>query len=64
LHGTWIADHEDQSEELFFVWAERQTEPIAASADRARRPRIQRHPYAATTIEIAGLLDALAPDLA
>lgn len=62
LHGTWIADH-DQNDDLFFVWAERQAEPVTASADRARRPRIQRHPYAATTIEIAALLDALAPEV-
>ena len=63
LHGTWIAADDNQSEEIFFVWAEREAEPIHISGDDTRRPRIRRHPYAATTIEIAELLAGLVPEI-
>ncbi len=58
LHGTWIPA--DGSEgQPFFVWAERSAEQVRAHPGS---PRIQRHPYAATTIEIAHLLDTYMPD--
>jgi SNF2 family DNA or RNA helicase len=61
LHGTWITDPQGDADELFFVWAER-----AARAPRSKGQgsRVQRHPYAATTIEIADLLAAYVPDVA
>jgi SNF2 family DNA or RNA helicase len=53
LHGTWIVDAQGRADELFFVWAEC-TRPKPPSGVQA--PRIPRHPYGATTIEIADLL--------
>jgi len=60
LHGAWIADPQDNADEVFFVWAER-----AARAPRSKGQgsRVRRHPYAATTIEIADLLAAYVPDV-
>jgi SNF2 family DNA or RNA helicase len=63
LHGTWIARDSDQGEELFFIWAERAAEAPTPSAQGTSRPRIRRHPHAATTIEIADLLSDYAPDV-
>jgi hypothetical protein len=63
LHGTWIARDGDQGEELFFIWAERDAEAPMLSSDSISRPRIRRHPHAATTIEIADLLSDYVPDV-
>jgi len=62
LHGTWIA-REDQKEELFFIWGEREAEALVATKQSANQPRIQRHPHAATTIEIAELLSEFVPEI-
>ncbi|MHB1317820.1 MAG: DEAD/DEAH box helicase [Anaerolineae bacterium] len=61
LHGTWIARDGDSGEELFFIWAERDADAPLITGDSASRPRIRRHPHAATTIEIADLLADLVP---
>ncbi|MBM3187433.1 MAG: hypothetical protein FJZ90_01780, partial [Chloroflexi bacterium] len=58
LHGTWIVDADGRPDEQFFVWAER---PGQAAKPRARARGIQRHPYAATALEIGELLSAHAP---
>jgi len=60
LHGTWIVSSDGLADELFFVWAERATAVSGGSNGHA--PRIQRHPYAATSIEIANLLSTYVPD--
>jgi len=64
LHGTWIARDDDPAEELFFIWAERDAEAPLQTAEGIHRPRVRRHPHAATTIEIADLLSDLVPDIA
>jgi len=61
LHGTWIHDAQDGAVDGFFVWAERSAE--TASRGGYRRPRVGRHPYAATTIEVAQLLSHYVPDV-
>ncbi len=58
LHGTWVSAPDDKTEAAFVVWAERAAQSSAPSAQRAR---VQRHPAAATTIEIAELLKLHAP---
>ena len=60
LHGAWIADPQGDADRVFFVWAER-----AARAPRTKGQgaRVRRHPYGATTIEIADLLAAYVPDV-
>jgi len=58
LHGTWIPT-DGSDGQPFFVWAERPAEQVRAHPGG---PRIRRHPYAATTIEIAQLLDTYMPD--
>jgi SNF2 family DNA or RNA helicase len=63
LHGTWIVDSDERGGGLFFLWAEREAEPALALAADGRQPRVRRHPYAATAIEIAELLDTLAPEV-
>jgi integrase len=63
LHGTWSLDAEGAAERTFFVWAERMA-PLPAEPTRratAARGGIRRHPYAATALEIAHLLEALTP---
>ena len=60
LHGTWVCDRDGRTDGLFFVWAERDVRVAQAGAGQA--PRVQRHPYAATTIEIADLLARYVPD--
>lgn len=60
LHGTWITSSDGKADELFFVWAERVTR---GSNGNGPAPRIPRHPYAATTIEIAELLATYVPDV-
>ena len=60
LHGTWIHDPQDSSADGFFVWAERASDMPAQQPD-SRRPRVGRHPYAATTIEVAQLLAHYVP---
>ena len=60
LHGTWIVNSEGEADELFFVWAERAA--AVANGSNGHTPRIQRHPYAATSIEIANLLSTYVPD--
>ncbi len=60
LHGTWICDRDGRSDGLFFVWAERDVR--VAQGGGAPAPRVQRHPYAATTIEIADLLARYVPE--
>lgn len=62
LHGTWIAEPDDREREMFFVWAERHAQGAVTPAENHLGPRIRRHPYAATTIEISDLLQALAPE--
>lgn len=59
LHGTWIHDPQDGSAEGFFVWAERPA--VTATRNGRSRPRVSRHPYAATTIEVAQLLAHYVP---
>ena len=59
LHGTWIPATEGLDGEPFFVWAER---PAHLLRPRGSGPRIRRHPFAATTIEIAALLEEYVPD--
>ena len=59
LHGTWIADPGGGPDELFFVWAERSGPRL--DLGQVLGARIQRHPFAATTIEIADLLATLCP---
>ncbi len=63
LHGTWIAEPEDASGGLFLFWAERVAEPVSVPRAGEQGPRVQRHPYAATAIEVATLLQALAPEV-
>ena len=58
LHGTWITNPDKTGEGQFFLWAERAARLIPP-AERA--PRIRRHPYAATTIELAELLSFYLP---
>jgi SNF2 family DNA or RNA helicase len=60
LHGTWIVNSSGQADELFFVWAERAA--AISNGNNGHTPRIQRHPYAATSIEIASLLSTYVPD--
>lgn len=64
LHGTWIAGTDSPGDEIFFVWAERDAEAQLIRPQGAHRPRVRRHPHAATTIEIADLLAELVPDVA
>jgi len=59
LHGTWIVSPEGVADDLFFVWAERAARP---DQPRGSAQQVQRHPYAATTIEIADLLAVYVPD--
>ncbi len=59
LHGTWITDAQGEADDLFFVWAERSAR---APHSKGSTPKIRRHPYAATTIEIAELLANHVPD--
>ncbi len=47
------------ADDLFFVWAERAARP---DQPRGSAQQVQRHPYAATTIEIADLLAVYVPD--
>lgn len=61
LHGTWILAGDRPSEGHFFVWAERVVDPATVQPVSEPRGRIIRHPYAATTIEIAHLLDKIHP---
>jgi SNF2 family DNA or RNA helicase len=61
LHGTWIHDPQDSAADGFFAWAERAADAPAQAG--GRRPRVGRHPYAATTIEIAQLLAHYVPDV-
>jgi SNF2 family DNA or RNA helicase len=63
LHGTWSLDAEGTAERTFFVWAERMAPLPAEPARRtaAARAGIRRHPYAATALEIAHLLEGLTP---
>ena len=61
LHGTWIHDAQDGDAVGFFVWAERPAETPTLGG--GRRPRVGRHPYAATTIEVAQLLSHYVPDV-
>jgi SNF2 family DNA or RNA helicase len=58
LHGTWITDPDGQADKVFFVWAER----IAQFSPATGRARVQRHPWAATAIEVAQMLNAAVPD--
>lgn len=58
LHGTWVTDRDGRTDGLFFVWAEREG---GAPPLSRRSPRVSRHPFAATTIEIAGLLARYVP---
>ncbi|NLV75060.1 MAG: DEAD/DEAH box helicase [Chloroflexi bacterium] len=60
LHGTWIVDDYRQLDGMFFVWAERK----AALTQSRYQVRVRRHPYAATTIEIAQLLSLYVPGIA
>ncbi|NLG26960.1 MAG: hypothetical protein GX557_03565, partial [Chloroflexi bacterium] len=57
LHGTWLPTSGVDGQP-FFVWAER---PADAVRPHGGGPRIHRHPFAATTIEIADLLGEYVP---
>lgn len=61
LHGTWITDAQGKADMLFFVWAERTAPPPQMEGQSSR---VRRHPYAATTIEIADLLATYFPSVA
>ncbi|MHB9034906.1 MAG: DEAD/DEAH box helicase, partial [Anaerolineae bacterium] len=58
LHGTWVVDDYHKLDGMFFVWAERR-----ASLNGNHSTRIRRHPYAATTIEIAHILAKYVPEV-
>ncbi len=62
LHGTWVTDRDGQTDGLFFVWTERARRELPAQHNKT--PRILRHPYGATTIEIADLLSHYVPSIA
>ncbi|MGI6375812.1 MAG: SNF2-related protein [Anaerolineae bacterium] len=57
VHGTWMAGPELGEGQLFFVWAER----VAQTRVQPPRARVARHPFAATTIEIADFLEQRLP---
>ncbi|NLX36133.1 MAG: hypothetical protein GXY68_05555, partial [Chloroflexi bacterium] len=57
VHGTWIASPAFDEAKLFFVWAER----VAQAGVEPPRARVARHPFAATTIEIAAFLQQRLP---
>ena len=57
LHGTWLAGSGPTEQPLFFVWAER----VAQAFGEPLRSRVARHPFAATTIEIADALEQRLP---
>jgi SNF2 family DNA or RNA helicase len=57
LHGTWLASQAPTEQRLFFVWAERLAQPYSEPL----RLRVARHPFAATTIEIADALEQRLP---
>jgi len=59
LHGTWVTDRDGRTDGEFFVWAERVGDVPPHGEEH--RPRIARHPFAATTIEIADLLTHYVP---
>jgi len=59
LHGTWVCDRDGRSDGSFFVWSERDVRVAQGSGAASR---VQRHPYAATTIEIADLLSRYVPE--
>ena len=59
LHGTWTSGAEQTTDDLFFVWAERSAR--VDDGGNGGGPRIRRHPFAATTIEIAELLSTYVP---
>ena len=58
LHGTWVMDAAAQEDEFLFVWAEH---ALFGPQPSGRMPRIRRHPYAATAIEVAALLATHVP---
>ena len=53
LHGTWVPSSDGVEQGTFFIWAERLGQEVKAPSQRAR---VLRHPYAATTLEVADLL--------
>ncbi|MBC7255706.1 MAG: hypothetical protein H5T66_06330 [Chloroflexi bacterium] len=53
LHGTWVPSSDGVEQGTFFIWAERLGQEVKASS---RHARVLRHPYAATTLEVADLL--------
>lgn len=57
LHGTWVPDATPNSQPYFFMWAER----VARTTIEPPRSRVARHPFAATTIEIADALERQLP---
>ena len=65
LHGTWVLARGRGDDPGLFVWAERseqseQSEQPTELPLPSSHSRVRRHPYAATAIEVAHLLDGLA----
>ncbi|MHB1295907.1 MAG: DEAD/DEAH box helicase [Anaerolineae bacterium] len=58
LHGTYVAPSDGKADNTFFVWAEHAVEPPRGTP---QAQRVLRHPFAATTIEIADLLATYVP---
>ena len=61
LHGTWVK-HEPSGPGCFLIWGEHRF-PEALTKPRGRRPKILRHPYAASSKDIRETLQALAKAL-
>jgi len=61
LHGTWIK-HKPNETGGFLIWGE-QRFPEVLTKLRGRRPKILRHPYAASPKDIEEILHALAESL-
>ena len=61
LHGTWIKQESSRSG-CFLVWGE-QKFPEVLTKPRGRRPKILRHPYAASPEDIIEILSTLSESL-
>ena len=61
LHGTWVKQESSRSG-CFLVWGE-QKFPEVLTKPRGRRPKILRHPYAASPEDIIEILSTLSESL-